>query len=230
MTTLPNHALHFDGIADYATCGTAGFPSSGLPQSITLWVRYAPPGDGGGSMHAFVVLRRDQVSGLVLGIRNGALGAWTVYGSRTLVQAPSLPPPGVWHHVAYVLSSTDAGPQAALYVDGTLSASGLAEPNALTPIACWIGSFDGRSDFYAGDLDEIRIWNVARTATEVTQEMQRNVTAPQPGLVAFFDGDTIDGNRLPDKSGQGNDATLGGGDSSRMPTLIPSGLPASVAP
>jgi hypothetical protein len=153
-----------------------------------------------------------------------------VYGGRTLVQAPTLPTPGTWHHVAYVLSGSDGGTVASLFVDGALSASGSANPNSLTPISCWIGTFDGLSELYAGDMDEIRIWNVARSAQDIVTEMNGGVTGPQPGLVAFFDGDEIAGNRLPDQSGNGNDATLGGGDPDRMPTLVPSDLPTTVAP
>ena len=231
VTVLPNHALHFDGVGDYATCGTAGFPSAANPQTLSLWVRYgAPAGDGDSGAQVFLALRRDQTTGVELGIRGGTLAAWTVYGTRTLAAAPSLPPAGVWHHVAFVLDAGDAGAVASLYVDGVLSASGAAEPNALTPIACWIGSPDGTADLFAGDMDEIRVWNVARTAAEVAEEMQGGAPPPQRGLVAAFDGDEIAGSRLPDRSGNDNDATLGGGDPTRMPTLVPSGLPSSVAP
>ena len=223
---LPHHALSFDGVADFATSGTAGFPSGAAPQAISLWVRYPQPSD----TEAFIVLRRDEASGVEFGIRNGTLEAWTVFGGRTLVEAPSLPPAGVWHHVAFVLAPSDGGVEAALYVDGGLSATGAVQPNNLTPISCWIGSHDGLSELYQGEMDEIRIWNVERTGEEVVQEMQGSVPATQPGLVASFDGDEIEGERLPDKSGNGNDATLGGGDPTRMPTLVPSDLPASVAP
>jgi hypothetical protein len=225
-TSFPNHALHFDGKADFATSGTAGFPSGSSPQSISLWVRYPQPS----GTQVFIVLRRDEVSGVELGIRNDILAAWSVYSGRTLVQAPALPSANVWHHVAFVLGPSDAGFQAALYVDGNLSAAGAADPDSLTPIACWIGTFDGLSEVYSGDMDEIRIWNVERTGAEIVQEMRGSVPPMEPGLVAFFDGDEIDGTRLPDKSGSGNDATLGGGDPTRMPTLVPSGLPTSVAP
>jgi hypothetical protein len=226
VTLLPNHALSFDGVADFATSGTAGFPTGAAPQTISLWVRYPQPSD----TEAFIVLRRDEASGVEFGIRSGTLEAWTVFGGRTLVEAPALPPAGVWHHVAFVLAPSDGGVEAALYVDGGLSATGTTEPNNLTPISCWIGSHDGLSELYEGEMDEIRIWNVERTGEEIVQEMQGSVSATQPGLVAFFDGDEIEGDRLPDKSGNGNDATLGGGDATRMPTLVPSGLPTSVAP
>jgi hypothetical protein len=224
VVNLPNHALHFDGVGDFATSGTAGFPTGSSPQTISLWVRYPPLGDAGNLTQAFVVLRRDAASGIALGFRNGALAAWTIYGTKTLVQAPTLPAAGVWHHVALVLSPNDAGSEAVtLYVDGVVSASASAAPNELTPVSCWIGTLDGMTYLYAGDMDEIRVWVVARTQAQIVEEMNGEIPGPQPGLVALFDGDGIDGARLPDKSGNGNDATLGGGDPSRMPQQIPAG-------
>jgi hypothetical protein len=226
VTVLPNHALSFDGLADFATSGTAGFPTGAAPQTLSLWVRYSQPS----GTQAFLVLRRNEASGVELGIRDGALEAWTVFGGRTLVQAPALPAAGVWHHVAFVLAPSDGGLEPELFVDGNLTATGAAQPDNLTPVSCWIGTFDGLSELYAGDMDEIRIWNIERTVDQIVEEMQGNVPEVAPGLVAYFDGDEIEGDRLPDKSGNGNDATLGGGDPARMPTLVPSGLPTSVAP
>lgn len=226
VTVVPNHALSFDGDADFATSGTAGFPTGATPQTLSLWVRYPQPS----GTQAFLVLRRNEASGVELGIRDGALEAWTVYGGKTLVQAPTLPTAGAWHHVAFVLAQSDGGVESELFVDGNLNATGAAQPDNLTPVSCWIGTFDGLSELYEGDMDEIRIWNIERTADQIIEETRGNVPEVAPGLVAYFDGDEIDGDRLPDKSGNGNDATLGGGDPLRMPTLVPSGLPTSVAP
>jgi hypothetical protein len=227
VTTLPNRALHFDGVGDFATCGTARFPTGATPQAVSVWVRY--PSTSG--THAFLVLRRDETSGLEFGLRDGNLAVWNVYGGETLLQAPA-PSTDTWHHVAYsfATSSADAGIEGTLYVDGKALTSGTVTPNTLTPISSWIGTFDGLTDLYAGDMDEIRIWNVSRAATDIASDMQGTTPATASGLVALFDGDTVDGTRLPDRSGNGNDVTLGGGDPSRMPTLVPSGLPASEAP
>jgi hypothetical protein len=88
-----------------------------------------------------------------------------------------------------------------------------------------MGSFDGLSSFYSGDLDELRIWNIARSATEVLEDMQGQVSDRASGLVAYFNFNTIQGDVVPDESGNGNNATLGGGDPSAMPTVVPSTVP-----
>jgi hypothetical protein len=46
--------------------------------------------------------------------------------------------------------------------------------------------------------------------------------------MAYFDCNAIEGTRLPDQSGNGNDATLGGGILAYMPTLVPSDVPSAL--
>ena len=87
------------------------------------------------------------------------------------------------------------------------------------------GFVDGTRQLYAGDMDEIRIWHLARSSDEVLQDMQGLVGSQEPGLVAYFDCDAIEGTRVHDESGNGNDATLGGGNPAYMPTLVPSAVP-----
>jgi len=211
-----NYALHFDGVGDYASSGTAEFPLGDAPQTISLWAQLSNVT----GTQTFVELHNDVSGGIELGLRNGALAAWTLYGDRVLVSVPS-PPAGGWHHVAYVYD----GAKCFLYVDGTLQASVLGSPNVNTYVSSWFGAEGGLDQFFAGNMDEIRIWRVARSGAEILQEMQGQLMASEPGLAAYFDCNAVNGTRVADASGNGNDATLGGGDPTRMPTLVPSTVP-----
>lgn len=217
-----NHALHFDGVMDYATAGTGGVVPGNQAQTVSMWIRYT----SSAGRQTIFTLRRSFQTGVQLGIRDSMLSAWNVFGDDVLVQAP-LPPAGDWHHVAYVLEAADGGGSntALLYVDAHIVGSSAASPNYLTPLSCWIGSVDGQSEFYAGDLDELRVWSVARTSDGVASDMAGQVPPDSPGLVAYFNCDAIDGTRVHDATGYGNDMTLGGGDPTRMPTLIASDVP-----
>jgi hypothetical protein len=177
------------------------------------------------SAQVFLSLRRDWQSGVEFGIQDSGLSAWNVYGDAavagygTYVIAPTLPDLQTWHHVAYVY---DGAHNAALYIDGALVATGTANPGGRTPLSAWIGSVDGVSSFYSGDMDEIRVWNIVRSASDIAQEAEGLVPANAPGLVAYFKCDGAVGTRVLDSSGNGNDMTLGGGDPARMPTFVPS--------
>lgn len=222
--SLPNGALAFH-TGDFATTGTAGFPTANIPQTLSLWVQYA----SSAGTQVFLSLRSDFASGVNLGVHGGQIAAWPVFAGPPLVATSTLPAVGAWHHVAFVLDRTDAGGAVeTLYVDGAAVATATMTPEKLTPLASWIGSIDGTNDDFVGQMDEIRIWNTARTNAQIQEDMNGATPANAMGLAAYFDCDSIEGTRLPDASGHGNDATLGGGDPTRMPTLVASTVPPAV--
>jgi hypothetical protein len=97
-----NHALHFDGAEDYATAGTGGVVAGNQPQTVSMWIRYA----SNAGRQTIITLRRSFQTGVQIGIRDGELAAWNVFGDDVLVHA-ALPSAGDWHHIAYVLGAGD---------------------------------------------------------------------------------------------------------------------------
>ncbi|MDP9037433.1 MAG: LamG domain-containing protein [Myxococcota bacterium] len=216
-TPAANHALSFSGASEYATTATGGFPAGNTPQTISMWIRYA----AAANTQALFVLHNDSGGGLKLGLRSGKLAAWTIKEGATLVAAPTLPTPNKWHHVAYVFD----GSKNILYIDGKEVASSTALQNWNPYFSSWLGSTDGLYEFFAGAMDEVRFWSVARSAAQIDKEMAGKVSPTEKGLLLYLDCNEVIGSRLPDQSPNGNDATLGGGDPRRMPTLIPSDVP-----
>jgi hypothetical protein len=117
------------------------------------------------------------------------------------------------------------GTNSLLYIDGSLVATTSNLPNQLAPASAWLGTTDGNSDMYAGDLDDLRIYRIARTPAEIEADMHGTSGPSEPGLVAYLDFDERCGTIVPDLSPMGNDASLGEGDPARMPTLIESSVP-----
>ena len=139
---------------------------------------------------------------------------------------PTPPEAGSWHHVAYVFDGDNGFTGVAtLYVDGLEVATNSVSPNIRTPVSSWLGTVDGFVNFYSGDIDELRIWHIARSPAGILEDMQGTVT-DDTGLELYLNFDAIvDGDVVPDLSGNGNDATLGGGAAAAMPTLVPSDVP-----
>ena len=81
------------------------------------------------------------------------------------------------------------------YVDGELVAS-KAETGPMTTSASPMRfNSDAAYAFsYANTLDEVRIWNVARTQDEIRSTINTTIDAPEPGLVAVYhlDGSAVD--------------------------------------
>jgi hypothetical protein len=212
------YALSFDGAKDYATAADAGFPIALGPQTLEMWVR----SEQASGTQDFLVLRTDFSSGVQVGLHDGALAAWRVYADRVLVTSPVTPPAGTWFHVAYSYDGTTH----LLYVNGALADSETVPPDDRTPTSVWLGSADGSTNMFKGQMDEVRVWTTTRTAAQIAADMAHSPAGPQPGLVAYwtFD-DAINGGRSIDFSGSGNGLTLGDGVAAMMPTRVASTAP-----
>ncbi len=216
------YALSFDGVRHYATAGDGGFAPVGSEMTIELWVNYA----GATGTQDFFALRtliaNGSASGVQIGLHGGALAVWRVYVDRVLVQAPTTPAAGNWHHVAYTYDTAVN----TLYVDGAVVDSETNPTDTHTPTSAWLGTFDGYTNLFKGELDEVRVWTMVRSASQVLTDMQRSSRLVEAGLVAewTFDDATNVG-RSVDLSGQGNDVTFGDGVAAFMPLRVPADIP-----
>ncbi len=219
------YALSFDGMRDYATAADANFSAAGAAQTIEMWIQY--PAVNPAAQTDLFVARFDNTSGLQIGFRNGALAVWRVSVDRVLVQAPALPSVNTWHHVAYTYDPWMN--LSVLYVDATVVDIQANQTDDRTPTSIWVGTFDGASRLYTGLLDDLRVWNVTRTAAQVAADRAHDAPGRAAGMVAYwtFD-DTASGGRVLDASGNGNTMTLGDGVAERMPSRVLSDAP--VAP
>lgn len=224
--TLSNHvpagsatdyALRFDGSNDYATLGTARFPMPTLPQCLSLWVKLGSIG----TRQALLTLRRDD-SGNELGFsETGVPTLWRIWNPEVLVEAMEPLAVGDWHHLAYVHTDN----QQLLYVDGTAVGSSAAGPDNRSPTSGYIGSYNGTKEMFEGELDELRVWAMARSAADVQMEFEGNGAVSDPDLVGYYSFDESDGARVYDRSTNGNHATLGDGVPDYMPERVPSERP-----
>ena len=85
---------------------------------------------------------------------------------------------GQWHHVAFVRSSNSA----LMYVDGILEGN--------VSISSTQAQFNTSSTMVVdveGSIDEIRAWNVARSASEIVAGMSMEMTGSETGLQAYYD-------------------------------------------
>ena len=108
-------------------------------------------------------------------------------GAGSLKQGGIIPR-GIWTHVAVVFNGTHR----LHYINGELAAQ-FAETGPLTtggdPVR--IGSDEDWPRSPTGAIDEVRLWNVARTIGQIRSWLNRRITAAQPGLVAVW---SLDGN------------------------------------
>ncbi len=128
-------------------------------------------------------------------------------GWRTLsAPYPSL---NTWHHLA----ATYDGAIIRLYINGVLAAS-LPQTGTITTNSnvLGLGNQSGYAEYFGGYADEIRIWNIARTQTEIQSNMNKELDpATQTGLVSYYtnnqgisNGSNTGLTRLIDQKGNNN--------------------------
>jgi hypothetical protein len=222
-----NRVLRFDGATDYATTGTAAFPFPTDPQTVALWVRLAdtapPLVDAGAAngMQVLVSLRKDFDSGFMLGLRDGSFEVWSVYTSRTFARAAMPAKKSIWQYVAYTFERSVHR----LYVDGQPAGEGETEPSNRTPTTAWLGSVNGSSAFFAGDMDEVRVHTAALSSSTIAAQAARgrarDASIEQPdALVSWLGFDEVSGFRALDRSARGNEALLGDGIAEHAPERL----------
>jgi len=123
-----------------------------------------------------------------------------IYGYEHFLGGKTNVSDGKWHYVVGVID----GSKKYLYVDGKLDAEGYSDKILNTAAPVEIGA--NSVGFYAfnGLIDEVRIWNVARTATEIVHNMHKELTGKEKGLVAYYKFDNSSGTWLYDYTGHDN--------------------------
>jgi hypothetical protein len=151
---------------------------------------------------------------LLCGTRNSAAGSNTFAVSNTQLDVD------VWQHVAVVFDNGEVR----LFVHGLLDS---AQPGMHIPQATGQAVSLGREkshnpNFYSGLMDEVRIWNVARTAAEIASDMTASLSGSEPGLVAYWPMNEGAGDTAFDLTGNGHDMRLGDsvGPDSADPTWV----------
>jgi len=114
--------------------------------------------------------------------------------------------PGEWYHVAVVRRATVWE----IYLNGVNITVG---NNAITPelLPYRYFSFGGRNgDQYTNTtIDEVRFWNVARTATEIADNQLNDLAGNEPGLVAYYPMEDGTGSTtVYDQTGNGHNLNL----------------------
>jgi len=114
-----------------------------------------------------------------------------------------------WYHIAAVKNQNNRK----LYINGAeynLSGTSLNVTSNNNPLR--IGS-DYSSRFFSGRIDEVRLWNIARTSEEVNQFIDQNLIGNEDGLVAYYTFDEGSGDTLFDHSNNNHHGLLRGSPS-----------------
>jgi trimeric autotransporter adhesin len=181
-TTTTNNALNFDGTNDYVEIKNCSGAALDVLNAITIeyWFK-------GSNIQSAVRVQNGSgyiVAGWSTGLHIISSDGGTTGGLSVGATAMN----GNWHHVAMTWQrNTTNGFKS--YLDGQLVAQRTSLDVALPSInsGMYLGAYNGTSEFMNGTLDEVRVWNVARTQAQIQAGVNGcTFTLPQANLVVYY--------------------------------------------
>jgi hypothetical protein len=121
---------------------------------------------------------------------------------------------GKWHHIAIVWdydSGTDGTGK--VYVDGvdntdTVSYSANRIDNSTDTIKLGYPTGGSALSYFNGEIDDFRIWNTARSESQIQSNMYTELEGTESGLMAYYNFEEGAGDTLADRSGNGHDGSF----------------------
>ena len=202
-------ALSFDGFNDYVTFGNAAglnatdftietwfrrdgagvgvtTGTGGIPSAIPLVAKGAQQAETPANVNMNWFLGLDASSGVLVADFEDTAG-----GVNHPVSGVTPVTSGVWHHAAATYDATSGTWK--LYLDGVLDGT-LVLASAFQPedtsiqhgsLGTSLNATGGTNGFFNGALDEVRVWNVVRTGTDIATNRDSALTSGA-GLIARY--------------------------------------------
>jgi hypothetical protein len=202
LVSQKRRGIVFDGVDDYVEVPSHLNPTDAI--TISLWVKSNTP--NWNDFGCFVSKRDAYVfhpnqGGKSLNFYIFSSGQWQSVSFTPEIDITQ------WHHYA----ATFDGNTICLYIDGVKVASTkyTGKINADTGVMC-IGKDDNLSRYFNGQIAEVRIWKIARTAEDIKNSMYLQLTGKEVGLVGYWRLGGISEGKVVDFSVNGNDGTVYG--------------------
>ncbi|MDT7832435.1 LamG-like jellyroll fold domain-containing protein [Flavobacteriaceae bacterium S356] len=195
------HTLNFDGVEEFVGFGThTNLPTGNGARTIEAWIKTGGTGNYAAIVNygttsngeRFALLVSDDNKLYFAGEFNDLKGATTITDNQ-------------WHHVAVTYDSTTIR----LYVDGVEDGNANLALNTTNGFFM-IGKRNAtpNTENFSGQIDEVRIWNVARTQQEISSNQFTSYTGSENNLVSYYTFDEGSGVIINDLTSSNNDGDL----------------------
>jgi hypothetical protein len=176
--------------------------------TIEAWIRTTSIFSGTGAWDGAPIFWADVPAAMAddfsMSILDG-LVALTVGNPDTTVRSVTFVATGQWMHVAATRSKSTG--LARVFVNGVAEAAATGNTRSLTGVAT-MHFGGGPVRFFTGQMDEVRVWTVARSAAEIASTMHQTLTGSEPGLILYWRFEEGSGRVLRDSSTAHNDGAL----------------------
>ena len=207
---LSGRALRFDGSDDGVSLGNPAALQITGDQTIEMWIRpvdfsglrnpwnkaYAGEGtmtiETGGDINYFY------------GTGGGDNSPYQTFNSLKALR------PGQWQHIALVRQLGAEPRKLSWYINGRLVNEAAASyfPAVAGALNALVGH--GYAGRFKGEIDEVRLWNVARTGAEIASNLDNVLTGGESGLVGYYKFAEGGGTTLEDSTANALDGSIEG--------------------
>ncbi|MCK6600909.1 MAG: T9SS type A sorting domain-containing protein [Bacteroidetes bacterium] len=194
-----SRAVFFDGADDYINLGNGAELNITGDLTLEAWIFSTDFNQMGR-----IISKWGSFSGYELDVVSGTLRF--AINQTVAAQTSILGYNGTWVHVAGVKSGTTAS----LYINGVLAATGSCSSSiSNSSNDLLIGRIANMASVvFSGSIDEVRIWNTARSESEIFDSYYQPVRGDEPGLAGLWHLDEGSGTVTADASSNGNNGTL----------------------
>ncbi len=196
----PRNSLYFNGINNYVSF--ANNPPYSEVMTIEAWIKTTNSHDVNDIVCWGNTGRTDNVqvrtsSGKFEFGSDPESGSWVSCRGSIDVNTNE------WTHVAAVKNNSSIQ----LYVNGLEDGTGI-NTNSMIINYMLIGKYVNDEFYFNGEMDEVRIWNTARTANQIRENMCKSITGSEANLLAYYNFNNLSGSILQDLSSNAYDGSL----------------------
>ena len=214
VLTRPTRSLRLNGTTAYAEAPHHSELNITVDWTVEAWFKDETAGGYNHDTRYLLIKGNTDAEGeapFLIGIEWGRLVAGERTGWTNHIVAHDLGgvSAGAWHHVAASMQGSTR--QLTLYLDGTQVAQGILPAQSTTGNSLPLSlGHNGTHHYWWGKLDDVRIWNVVRTAAEIQHGFHTELSNVPAGLVANWKFDEGTGTTAADDAGVAQVAVLHG--------------------
>jgi len=225
--------LSFDGTSDFVNIPNTSAVNLANTLTYEAWIN---PSKVTG--HNMVVTKEwctgNQYS-YYLTVLNGKLRwVWNATGncsngSEVYETTSAVITPNEWQHIAVVHTTTSVK----MYLNGVLVSGALRAGDSyssikLTTQSIRVGTYrNGNGSYglhFTGGIDDVRLWNDARTASEISGNMNNELSGNEANLAGYWKFNEGTGTAVADASPNGSNGILGAGSGTQPSWVSASGV------
>lgn len=183
----PGNTLHFDATNDYVSTTVPAHFSDLVTNDFTIeaWVY---PQTAAFSRIVFAQYSSSSFASLSTGSGNNIYFYVVAGGTNYSISTTATIPLNQWTHVSARWTAATLTPE--VFFNGVLQAGGSGGSSTTgTAGILSIGSRPDGYQYFSGMIDEIRIWETARTDCEIVMNYSKTLSAADTSLICYYDFD-----------------------------------------